>query len=212
MANHKHHRPSYRQAVPLLAVLAAVWLAGGCQGQRRNGMDNADALAAPVQPTWQRHAASALIAESPQASVQPCSIQDIVLSYLNTGRHFDAPDPNADPIEDAAPQGYVLRVIPLDATYRAICLTGTAMRISLYAADADTSARPLMNWIIAPEDLNAYWTRTQLLDGYLVRLSWGTHDPSCGDYILSVTLDCSTPDRSRLKHKTLYFSDILRRP
>jgi hypothetical protein len=205
-----HHQRCWAVNALLSILLLGVWT--GCQGPSTH---TTVTWPAPIQPTWTADEFSPRTKDSqaqPNRNDGSGRIEAMVLSYLNTGRQFTEPDPNDTKDQHWLPEGYVLRVIPLDCDYNVIPVDNGQLIISLYPAVADADARPLMNWVVPSDRLKAYWTRTHLLDGYLLRLAWEDQAPECGDYVLSVTMRYAWKTGYEQNHETIYFSDTAGRP
>ena len=120
-------------------------------------------------------------------------VSELVLTYISTGRDF---------YEPKGPDGFVLRVTPLDGRYQAV-QTAADITIILYGGqgaqgrqaerDRNTSleyrkvppGRPLRLWHVQASELADYWMPSRFLNGFLFRLEWVREVPP-GDYILSV--------------------------
>lgn len=108
-------------------------------------------------------------------------VAELILSYVNAGRDFREP---------AGPDGFVIKVIPLDNEYHPRKITGDVF-VSLYDNQPEpenSSEKPLIQWHIPQARLDEYWTPMRLLDCYLFRLDWGEGNSFTGDYRLRVQL------------------------
>ena len=121
-------------------------------------------------------------------------VSELVLTCVSAGRDF---------CEPKGPDGFVLKVTPLDRHYQTVQAAAN-ITIILYGAqgeqDRNTSlkyrkvppkyrkappGRPLRLWYVPANELADYWMPSRLLNGFLFRLEWVREVPP-GDYILSV--------------------------
>ena len=109
-------------------------------------------------------------------------IAKIILFYMTSGRDFG---------ESIGPDGYVLRLVPLNKKSRPSQVDGEVV-IGLFADSPKSydisKSQPFICWRITEDILNQYWVRTSLLDGYLFRLDWGENKMKPGSYQLVVLL------------------------
>lgn len=99
---------------------------------------------------------------------------DMVVFYVGGGRDFD---------DEIGPDGYVLRVVFLDSAFRSVSINRGALRVRLLQQPEKT---PWAIWDIDAAELASMWIPSRLLDGYMLRLSWGTTPPARGDFVFYV--------------------------
>ncbi len=99
---------------------------------------------------------------------------DMVVFYVGSGRNFN---------EEAGPDGYVLRVAFLNEAYQAVKIERGILKVCLLTSPRE---EPWMWWEADADKLAAMWIPSRLLDGYMLRLGWGTMTPPRGDYIFRV--------------------------
>jgi hypothetical protein len=158
-----------------------IFLIGGCLSAKSQNIPTK--LAEPVLGIyWDNPTASIKLREFQQClyssnqTLPTGPVAEVLLTYVNAGRDFHTPQ---------GPDGYVLRIIPLDKNYRSV--RGAAdVNIVLVAETSrktgSTLSTPVCFWHISAQNLNAHWTTSHLLDSYVFRLEWGTHPPGPGDY------------------------------
>ena len=139
-------------------------------------------------------------------------VSELVLTCVSTGRDF---------YEPKGPDGFVLRVTPLDGRYQAV-QTAANITIILYGAqgeqDRDTSlkyrkvppGRPLRLWYVPANELADYWLPSRLLNGFLFRLEWVREVPP-GDYILSVIYERQEQVGTQTICQEVFFQDQMPR-
>jgi len=151
-------------------------------------------------------------------------VSELVLTYISTGRDF---------YEPKGPDGFVLRVTPLDGRYQTV-QTVANITIILYGAkggqgerDRNTSLeyrkvppsrntslkyrkvsliRPLRLWRVPENELADYWMPSRLLNGFLFRLEWVREVP-LGDYVLSVIYDRQEQNGTQTICREVFFQD-----
>ena len=187
------------QRLPLILVCFLFILGqNGCGTTATPKMQRS--LKEPVLPLT-GEAATRLYQQAGSKCENPCSaesgrseVNELVLTCVSTGRDFHKPK---------GPDGFVLRVTPLDGHYQTV-QTAANMTIILYGVrggqaerDRNTSlkyrkvppSRPLRLWHVPATELPDYWMPSRLLSGFLFRLEWVREVPP-GDYILSVIYEC----------------------
>ena len=190
----------WRSLVRVLLPAVLVSLCPACQSQR--GREPLR-LAAPVGPDVQAIAfAYDDCTEKADRSGKQSAIRELLLTYVNSGRNFD---------NQTGPDGYVLRVIPLDQASRPR-QAETDLHIALFARYEDASASSVekqrLTWTVPAARLPEYWVRTRMLDGYLLRLSCRDRLPPPGEYVLRVRLlDGQEPNQTWICQK-ISFQDI----
>jgi len=170
----------------LAATFPVILLIGGCQPLK--SPDIVTTLAEPVLGIK----ANDIAAQTERTEFHDCleeseqplgngPVREVLLTYINAGRDFRDPQ---------GPDGYVLRIIPLDNKYRPVPVPAE-INIALYPATVaknnSTYDPPMRFWRISAPDLARHWTPSALLDGYLLRLDWGEISPGPGNYILLVS-------------------------
>ncbi len=134
----------------------------------------------PLEPLAKTNSDVGCDSEDRAATNAP--VAELVLNYLRIGRDFYEPSGN---------DGYVLRVIPLNADYCPVRLTG-GVRMSLQSVlpqNNNDNSQVLMQWQASGRLLQDYWMPGRLLDGYLFRLSWSDRQPPPGDYKITVEIE-----------------------
>ena len=131
-------------------------------------------------------------------------IRELVLRYLTSGRDFSG---------DQGPDGYVICVTPLDIKWR-VRQVGNKMTVGLFNSEKEdeiTESNALLLWQLKGDRLRRYWATTSLLDGYVLRLSWGDYDPGTGSYLLFVMLDIGSGGEAASICQKIEFEDVLLR-
>jgi len=138
---------------------------------------------------------------APDESVDEDVLREVVLTYVNSGRDFRSP---------AGPDGYLLRVIPLNRMMRSTEVAAD-LTIGLFAATEEVSEvlemRPLCYWRIGKEELADYWVPTSLLDGYLFRLDWGANEIGPGLYRIVVKFEYEEAERRKIFCREMMIED-----
>jgi len=192
----------------MMILIIGIVVLGGCG--RRGLRDDAARLPEPIGPCFDKQDGPGLIdlerrpirdRRDPAPQGQAA---ELVLSYIGAGRDFREP---------VGPDGYVLRVFPLDG--QAAPLNRPAdVTIALFETKAQGTgegAGPLRIWRVSSDALTQYWVRGRLLDGYLFRLDWGRQNVAAGRYVLFVRLDYGTgPDAGAICGE-ISFEDFERR-
>jgi len=182
-----------------LLFFIALCILPGCVSTERIA-DSSRPLLPPLLPLQPRYYPAATVAQvdaqlrqNPDYSPGPAGRPDhLIVAYIASGRDFDPLPPDAEPNEPAAssgPNGYLLRVIALDTQDKSVALSGD-VTIYLFPGEprhCDPNLAALHVWQVPSRALDAYWTRTSLLDSYIFRLSWQDRDPGPGAYFLAVT-------------------------
>jgi len=171
---------TWRRVMAAAGLVAAAW--SGCQSAPPASIVPAEPLA-----PW-----SEADVEGASLSQRPCLDErgrrrggdwpaEVLLSYVSTGREFRSPE---------GPDGYVLRIIPLDDRERARRISAEALVVLRRegTASAAPPAPPLRAWRIAAGRLEHYWMQSRLLPSYVLRLDWGDPPPERGNYRLGVYL------------------------
>jgi hypothetical protein len=146
-------------------------------------------------------------------------VSELVLTCVSTGRDF---------YEPKGPDGFVLKVTPLDKHYRTV-QTAANITIILYGGQGaqvkrgrNTSgpsaeryhpkhrkvllSRPLRLWYVPANELADYWMPSRLLNGFLFRLEWAREVPP-GDYILSVIYERQERSGTQTICQEVFFQD-----
>jgi hypothetical protein len=193
-----------------LAVAAMIFVIG-CGGPRpRPAVDQS--MPQPIPPAMAT--ASAGLNNGPDWSLcrQPRSAQanwpdvtEMILTYVTEGNDFREP---------AEPNGYLLRVIPLNKNYRPAPVTAQ-IHIGLFRnplpQDPQERPRPIRYWFLNAEQLTQYWRKDAVLDGYLLPLDWGDAPPAQGSYLfLAVINDPAKPEQAVCQQ--ISFQDTIKRP
>ena len=143
---------------------------------------------------------------APDESTGADVLREVVLTYVNSGRDFHSP---------AGPDGYLLRVIPLNRMMRSTEVAAD-LTIGLFAATEEVSEvlemRPLCFWRIGKEELVDYWVPTSLLDGYLFRLDWGEKEIGPGIYRIVVKFEYEESGRDKIFCREMVIEDQYQRP
>ena len=176
-------------------VLLMTLLAAGCRSADRTALaPTRRPLAPALLPLPRESSRGAAERDCGEQTIPaPGRIADLVVAYVSTGRSFqihddgndsDTPDQQASAVT-SLPDGYVIRVIPLDRQLRP-AFAQAQLTIDLYAVGAgplgQAGNRPLLTWQVAPSTAGLYWVKTRLLDGYVLRLDCGGHGPTPGRY------------------------------
>ena len=194
--------------VPVVMLAAGVGCLCGCGGA---GQAERVGLAAALGPMSARDGAAlelgAVRAEWPKQSIdgngqaeaaegagQGDGVVELVLSYVSSGRDFQAP---------AGPDGYVLRVLAFDKEFRPVQVAGD-VSIGLFEQGG---VRPVRVWYAGVRRLGEYWLPTRLLDGYVFRLGWGESAPVVGNYVLFVRLRYRDGDSTKTICQEISFQD-----
>ena len=164
-------------------------------------------LAEPVLPAQDEEflaSGQALFEEcfaEPDESTDEDVLREVILAYVNSGREFRSP---------AGPDGYLLRVIPLNRMMRSTEVAAD-LTIGLFAATDDISEvlemRPLCYWRIHREELADYWVPTSLLDGYMFRLDWGANEIGPGLYRIIVKFEYEESERGKIFCREIVIED-----
>jgi len=127
-----------------------------------------------------------------------CRVSELVLTCASTSRDFHKPK---------GPDGFVLRVTPLDGHYQTV-QTAADMTIILHGAKGDQAerGRPLRVWHVPASELADYWMPSRLLNGFLFRLEWVREIPP-GDYILSVIYERQEKTETQTICREVFFQD-----
>lgn len=131
-------------------------------------------------------------------------VRELVLRYLTSGRDFAGAQ---------GPDGYVICVTPLDIKWR-VRQIGNKMTVGLFNSEKEdeiTESNALFLWQLKSDRLRRYWTTTSLLDGYVLRLSWGDYDPGTGSYLLVVMLEVGSGGKAASICQKIEFEDVLLR-
>lgn len=197
-------------------VLFTALLSVGCDsGYRTALVAPPRPLAAAVLPLPRGSSTGALGSHCGEQTIPaPGAIADVVVAYLSTGRNFHTRD-NADPDQQAsaatsAPDGYVIRVVPLNCKLMATFVPAQ-LNIALYAdgvsATDGARQRPLLAWEVQPSISANYWAKTRLLDGYVLRLDADRNGPGPGRYRLIVRLTYADGETVRTLCRAVTFED-----
>ena len=163
-----------------LSMLTSFFLLSAVGCNQTNSASGPPRWLEPVTPSvegcWEP---GACLDEQPKLP-EDAPVARIILFYMTSGRDFN---------ESIGPDGYVLRLVPLDKKSRSVQVDGEVI-IGLFADSAQKSdiskSKPLICWRITEDILSQYWARTSLLDGYVFRLDWGEAQLRPGSYQLAV--------------------------
>jgi len=174
-------RRTFRGIWPLVGrILLGVWLCASCE---TSPMATTPFLAPPVNALPQND----LIGQRLIRQIKECRgrttqtlekdpVAELLLIYVSSGRDFRPP---------TGPDGYLLRVIPLNKEYHPISVEAE-VTIALYRERDFLKNRswpdPLRIWQMPRQQIKNHWVISPDLDGYLFRLDWGLQDPGPGNY------------------------------
>jgi hypothetical protein len=204
------HRRHYCQPILPVVLSLVIFLNGGCLSAKSRKIPTE--LAVPVLPThWDNPTASVKFREFQQClynssqTLPAGPVAEVLLTYVSAGRDFHAPQ---------GPDGYVLRIIPLDKNYRPV--RGAADVNIVLAAETSrkngsTLSTPVCFWQISAQNLEAHWTTSHLLDSYLFRLEWGTHQPGPGDYRFLVSYAYKHKKLTKTICREITFNELTKR-
>jgi len=136
----------------------------------------------------------------PSAALTQNAPVDMVVFYVGSGREFD---------DVVGPDGYVLRVVFLDSNYKSVAIRRGMLRIFLLAQPEEQFQA---SWNISAADMPAMWIPSRLLDGYMLRLSWGATPPARGDFVFYVYYYPEGPDAPPAYCRRVFCQDYLLRP
>jgi hypothetical protein len=110
-------------------------------------------------------------------------VTHLVLIYASGGRDFRDPP---------GPDGYILRVIPLDKDRHPTSVSAE-VHIGLFDNPPRPNSQgrliPIQQWFLDAKQLKNYWRRDALLDGYLFPLDWGESSTPPGRYLFLVYMN-----------------------
>lgn len=211
------HWHETRVAAVCAATFAAavIVLAVGCSPRPSNGTVTVAGTLMPLDPgvggptlhpgsLCRGHAGQAARTNNTAPVQQSGPIEELIAIYVETGRDFHEP---------IGPDGYMLRVIPLDRELVPVHRPAQ-VTIGLFATGPTgepIQGPPLRVWQVGERSLQDYWVPTRLLDGYLFRLDWGPTALERGRYVLCVRLDDRGTDGFSSVCAAIGFDDFARR-
>jgi hypothetical protein len=157
----------------------------------------------PSEIRWNFSDLTASCSESQLNQGPDTPVKELLLVYANAGRDF---------MDPSGVDGYLLRVIPVNHDYQPARIKG---RLSVYlyenpsAAEGDPKSTPIRVWQIPAAQLDAYWVKSSLLDGYTLPLDWLSPPPSdSGQYLFLVQFRVENKNGNFLICNTLNFQDV----
>ncbi|MBN1844065.1 MAG: hypothetical protein JW810_00150 [Sedimentisphaerales bacterium] len=160
---------------------------------------------AGTDPASQQAAGQLAFCGAPDASSAAGGpVMELLLAYVSSGRDFREPP---------GPDGYLLRLIPLDDRYRPLPIDGL-VTVGLYDEEGldqapERRSLPILIWRIETGQLGAYWVPARTLDGYFFRLDWGRIRPGPGNYRLVVHVQYRKDEQTFRFCREMSFQDRL---
>jgi len=182
------------------AGVALLSMSCGQQGQGRVPRRLADPVRPSVEADWGTLMGPTVNAGDEQntGAATERTANELALLYVNSGRDFH---------EAKGLDGFVLQVTPLNQKYETV-RNKAEVTILLYpVGSTEATEKPLRVWQIPGGELEKYWSRTKLLDGFVFRLGWGERPLPRGDYKFVVCFNYQQAKAKQVLCREINFQD-----
>ncbi|MBI9017876.1 MAG: hypothetical protein JEZ07_11520 [Phycisphaerae bacterium] len=130
-------------------------------------------------------------------------VADIALRYVSGGRDYNF---------DGKADGYAVIATPILKNFDVTEIQGKAI-VRLYRIvnnnnKEEVIEKALLRWDVHPGYLPINWRKTNMLDGYVLRLSWGENAMATGRYLLLIEFEYKDKDVVRNIFREIRFDDL----